>query len=162
MTYGPSYGTGSDAERAEDFPKSFGYDNQEVIRLIEIRDAIDQEVKADEKKFYDFDALRCGIIGKQDGIHWQISVIDQQRPQLLTDIFMGDGDFTKDDEAQQCRANLVKEIERFKLALPVLMRTRQNLVDQSTVIKNRYSKACRDVEDLIRKLRVDHMTGLRG
>jgi hypothetical protein len=157
-----TYDIRSNAERADDLPKNFGYDNPEVVRLIEIRDAVDQEVKADEKKFYEFDTLRCGIIGKQDGIHWQISVIDQQRPQLLADIFMGDGDLTKDDEAQQCRANLVKESERFKLASPVMQTTRQKLIDQSTVIKNRYSKACRDVDDLVRKLRVDHMTAMRG
>ncbi|MER2539923.1 MAG: hypothetical protein ABTQ26_11845 [Azonexus sp.] len=162
MNYGPSYDNCSDDELAEELPRDFGYDNPEVIRLIEIRDAADQEVKADEKKFYEFDILRCEIISKQDGIHWQISTIDQQRPQLLADIFMGDGDFTKDDEAQQCRANLVKENERFKLAYTVMLTTRQKIVDQSTVIKKRYSKACRDVDDLIRKLRVDHMTALRG
>ncbi len=160
MNYGTSYDTRSDAERAEDLPRDFGYDNPEVIRLIEIRDAADQAVKADGKNYSEFDAFRCSLIGKQGGIHWQISVIDQQRAQLLADIFMGDGDFTKDNEAQQCRANLVKENERIELAYPVLMSTRQKLIDQSGVIKKRYSKACRDVEDLVRKLRVDHIDWL--
>lgn len=162
MNYPDHYDTRNDTERAQALPKDFGYDNPEVIRLKEARDAIELESKAIQKQYYEFDAWRCGLIGKQEQIHNQITEIDRQRPPLLADIFAGDGDFTRDDETQQARANLAKQLERIKLAYPLLDTSRKQLEQKQHAANHKYSFACQAVDALLAKLRLDYVAAMRG
>jgi hypothetical protein len=162
MDYGPHYDTRNDTERAQALPKDFGHDNPEVIRLIEVRDAIELESKAVQKQYSEFDLWRCGLLGQQQHIHNQITEIDRQRPQLLADVFAGDGDFTRDDESQQTRADLAKQLERIKLAWPLLDTSRKQLEQKSQAAHQKYSLACQAVDALLAKLRLDHVAAMRG
>ena len=161
MDYAPHYDTRNDTQRAEALPKSFGHDNPEVIRLMEIRDAAAKDHKAEFNLFSEFDHWRCNLAVEIEQCYCQIVEIDRRRPQHLVDLFIAGGDFAKDDEEQQRRAELEKQVERYKLAQPLLANKRANLEQRTQEVHRRHSKACQDVDALLARLRLDHVTEMR-
>ena len=155
--YAPEYDMADETTRADRLPKDFGNDHPEVIRLKAIRAEREKELKDLQKMFSDFDSWRCERIGEIDRAACEIAEIDRRRPQLLADIFMGDRDFTPDDEAQDRRAELQVNIDRLNLAMPLLNNQRRNQEDQVQAAHRRYSLACQDVDALLAKLRLEHV-----
>jgi len=83
------------------------------------------------------------------------------RPQRLVDLLIAGGDFAKDEEEQQRRAELEKQVELYKLAQPLLTNKRANLEQRTQEVHRRYSKACHDVDALLARLRLDHVAEMR-
>lgn len=156
--YAPAYDTADDTTRAERLPSDFGHDNPEVIRLTAIRDDLRKELADIQKTAYDFNNLKIGLIGELDQAACEIAEIDRRRPQQLAAIFSGDGDFTPDDEAQKRRAELQLRVERINLVISLLENQSRNLKDKVHAVHFRHHSACHDVDVLLAKLRLAHVS----
>lgn len=159
--YEPEYDTRSESVRADALPASFGRDDPEVIRLAKIRDDIEAESKAINKRFGEFDEWRCGIVEQIERMHCEIVEIDRRRPQLLADLLIAGGDFGADDELMQRKADLQKQLERFKLAQPLLGNQRSNLEQLRQDGHQSFYTACQAVDAKLAELRMAHIVSLR-
>jgi hypothetical protein len=155
--YAPEYDMADETTRADRLPKDFGNDHPDVIRLKAVRAEREKEANDLQKMFSDFDSWRFERIGELERAACEIAEIDRRRPQLLADIFSGDRDFTPDDEAQDRRAELQVQIDRFNLAMPLLNNQRVNKQDQVQAAHQRLYLACQDVDALLAKLRQEHV-----
>lgn len=161
INYPAEYDTRSESQRADALPPTFGHDDPEVIRLVRIRDEVQEQSKGITTRFQQFDEWRCGFYANLEKISCEIVEIDRRRPQLLADLFIAGEGFERDDEQQQRRADLQKEVERHKLAGPLLSNSRQSLEQQSQEGHRKYSKACQDVDAKLAEIRMAHIVSQR-
>lgn len=159
--YPAEYDTRSESQRADALPPTFGHDDPEVIRLMKVRDDVHEQSKVITARFQKFDEWRCGFYADLENISTDIVEIDRRRPQLLADLFIAGEGFAQDDEQQQHRADLQKQVERHKLAAPLLANARQSLEQQSQEGYLRYSKAYQDVDAKLAEIRMAHIVSQR-
>lgn len=159
--YPAEYDTRSESQRADALPPTFGHDDPEVIRLIKVRDDVHEQSKVVATRFQKFDEWRCGFYANLEKVSCEIVEIDRRRPQLLADLFIAGDGFAQDDEQQQRRADLQKEVERHKLAGPLLSNSRQSLEMQRQEWHGKYSKACQDVDAKLAEIRLAHIVSQR-
>lgn len=159
--YPAEYDTRSESQRADALPPTFGHDDPEVIRLMKVRDDVLEQSKAIATRFHQFDEWRCGLYIDLEKISCEIVEIDRRRPQLLAEQFIAGEGFAQDDEQQQRRADLQKQVERHKLAGPLLSNSWQSLEQQSQEEHRRYYKACQDVDTKLAEIRMAHIVSQR-
>lgn len=159
--YPAEYDTRSESQRADALPPTFGHDDPEVIRMMKVRDEVHEQSKVIATRFQKFDEWRCGFYVALEKISTDIVEIDRRRPQLLADLFIAGEGFAQDDEQQERRAELQKQLERHNLAGPLLSNSRQSLEQHSQEGHRRYSKACQDVDAKLAEIRMAHIVSQR-